>query len=66
MAKIAEDITAEIFENSNIVRVIDILKQCTNEELETLFFEFFEDEDILNMLDRESIEDYIKREFLLT
>lgn len=66
MAKRAEDITAEIFENSNIVRVIDILKQCTNEELETLFFEFFEDEDILNMLDRESIEDYIKREFLLT
>lgn len=64
MAKRAEDITAEIFENSNIVRVIDILKQCTNEELETLFFEFFEDEDILNMLDRESIEDYIKREFL--
>lgn len=64
MIKRAEDITAEIFENSNIVRVIDILRQCTNEELETLFFEFFEDEDILNMLDRESIEDYIKREFL--
>lgn len=64
MTKRAEDITAEIFENSNIVRVIDILRQCTNEELETLFFEFFEDEDILNMLDRESIEDYIKREFL--
>lgn len=64
MAKRAEDITAEIFENSNIVKVIDILNQCTNEELETLFFEFFEDEDILNMLDKESIENYIRREFL--
>lgn len=64
MAKKAEDITAEIFENSNIVKVIDILNQCTNEELETLFFEFFEDEDILNMLDKESIENYIRREFL--
>lgn len=64
MDKRAEDITAEIFENSNIVKVVDILKQCTNEELKTLFFEFFEDEDILNMLDRESIKDYIKREFL--
>lgn len=64
MVKRAEDITVEIVENSNIVKVVDILQQCTNEELETLFFEFFEDEDILNMLDRESIEDYIKREFL--
>lgn len=64
MVKRAEDITVEIVENSNIVKVVDILQQCTNEELETLFFEFFEDEDILNMLGRESIEDYIKREFL--
>jgi hypothetical protein len=64
MIKRVEDIKVEIFENSNIVKVVDILQQCTNEELETLFFEFFEDEDILNMLDRESIEDYIRRKFL--
>lgn len=56
----AKDIEAVIEVDKIYVNVVDILDQCTDTELKELFLYYFSEEDILDMLNGETIIEYSK------